>query len=83
MNTLEPYAEIILEYRQRKCPLALILEVLSHDYGLRIRFVFLQRGAQANRYSQSTLDTLLQRFDHDGDPVNTLPVQQSQLSPTP
>ena len=28
----------------------------SHDCSLRVRFVFLQRGAKANRYSQSTLE---------------------------
>jgi len=66
--------------RQRKCLLALIPEVLSHDSGLRNRFVC---AAQANWYSESTLDTFLQRFDYDCDPVNTLAGQQSQLPPTP
>jgi len=46
-------------------------------------FFFLQRAVQANRYSESTLDTFLQRFGHDCDPVNTLPGHQSQPPPTP
>ena len=80
---LEPYTDVVLEYLRRKCPLALILENLSRDFSLRVRYVFVRRAAQANRCSQRTLERFLLRFDHDRHLVNTPTVQQSQPPVTP
>ena len=75
MDSLQPYKDVILEFRRAQTLLEVILESLVHHYNIVVRF----RNVAiviSNSYSQSTL----QRFLHNNEAVAITP-PTSQVEP--